>query len=347
MRRIVAVASVLLIAVAGGYALYWHSAARTLAGGIARWVEEQRAAGYTVSLDEPEIGGFPFRLEARIGAPQMAAPPGGLPWRWRGPTLLLQAPPWAPLDFQAEAPGRHEIEWPDGGTARRYLVEVAAAKGSGRVGLDGRLAEASIALTGVSALEFDKEDAVLIRGVDASIVPGEAASHTEPSLGFLVALAGLTLPPDIDSPLGREVEKLEVEGAVMGPLSWNGDGGALEDTLARWRDDGGTLEVSRIIVRWGELELSGNGTFALDAALQPIGAMTATAVGHDAVIDALVAGGAVTARDGSLAKVVLSVLAQPSPVDGRPELTVPLQLQDGHLWAGPARLAPLPRIEWP
>ena len=67
--------------------------------------------------------------------------------------------------------------------------------------------------------------------------------------------------------------------------------------------------------------------------------MSTTIVGHDAVIVARV--------DGSLAKILLSVLARPSPVDGQPELTVPLTLQDGHLWIGPAKLVPLPRIEWP
>lgn len=348
MRRIFLVAIVLLVAAVAGYAVYWHSASRTLAEGIDGWAAAQRSAGYTVAYAEPEISGFPFRLEARIDTPQIAAPPGELPWRWRGPSLLLHARPWAPLDFETEAPGRHEIDVNDGGTPRHYLIDAATAKGSGGFGIDGRLARATVALTDVTAVEVGGEDeAVRFRRIDARIMPGEAAEHTQPSLGFLVSLAGVILPSDAQSPLGGDIERLEIEGAIMGNLPEIEPGRELRDALERWRDDGGTLELGRAVVYWGALELTGDGTFALDAALQPIGAMSTTIVGHDAVIDTLVADGAVNPRDGSLAKVVLAVLARPSPVDGRPELTVPLTLQDGHLWIGPAKLARLPRIEWP
>lgn len=349
MRRVILVAVLLLIAAAAGYAVYWQSAARTLENGIADWAEQQRRAGYEVSYAAPEIGGFPLHLEARIDEPEIAAPPGELAWRWRGPALRLHARPWAPLDFETEAPGRHEIELEDGGDAPRvYLIDAETATGSGSFGIDGRLTRAVVALTGVTAAEAGREgDSLRIGSVAARIVPGRAEQHTEPSLAFLLALGGLALPPSAESPLGRDIEKLEIEGAVMGALPEVEDEAALRAALARWRDDGGTLELDRVVAYWGALELTGDGTFALDGALQPIGAMSATIVGHDAVIDALVANGAVDPRDGSLAKVVLSVLSKPSPVDGRPELTVPLSLQDGHLWIGPAKLAPLPRIEWP
>src|SRR5690606_38258286 len=131
-----------------------------------------------------------------------------------------------------------------------------------------------------------------------------------------------------------EVETLAVVGAVMGRIDAAAsapddasqeapDDARLRDALARWRDDGGTLDLASAVVRWGELHLSGSGTFALDAALQPIGAMSTTISGHDAVIDALVAQGVVTPRDGGLAKILLAVLSRPSPVDGAPELTAP------------------------
>jgi len=350
MRRVLAVAVLLLVAAAAGYAVYWQSAARTLERGIADWAEQQRRAGYEISYRAPEIGGFPLHLEARIEAPEIAAPPGELAWRWRGPALYLHARPWAPLDFETEAPGRHEIELDEGGggAPHVYLIDAETAKGSGSFGIDGRLAQALVALTGVTAAEAGREsEPIRIASATVRISPGRAEEHTEPSLAFLLALGGLTLPPSAESPLGRDVGKLEIEGAVMGALPEFEDEAELRDALARWRDDGGTLELDRVVADWGALELTGDGTFALDGALQPIGAMSAMIVGHDAVIDALVANGAVDPRDGSLAKVVLSVLSKPSPVDGRPELTVPLSLQDGHLWIGPAKLAPLPHIEWP
>jgi len=346
MRRAVIFAVLVLVAVVAGYAAYWHAAANTLADGIARWTEERRAEGYEIAYGAPDIGGFPFRLEARLEAPAIAAPPGPRGWRWQGPALLLHARPWAPLDAEAAAPGRHDVEIGSGETARRFVLDAATATGLASFGTDGRLNAATITLGDLLATEDGWEDRTLLaEAAELHVEPGAGdADHTQPSLGFRVALAGIVLPPDQANPLGRDVQKLEADGAVMGRIP-DGDA-ALRDALAIWRDDGGTLELSRVVAWWGKLEMSGSATFALDAALQPIGAMSATIAGHEATIDALVAAGTVSPRDGSLAKILLAVLSKPSPVDGQPELTAPLTLQDGYLWVGPARLIRLPVIAW-
>jgi hypothetical protein len=351
MRRAVIFAALVLVAIVAGYAAYWHAAANTLAEGIERWAAERRAEGYEIAYGTPEIGGFPFRLEARLDAPAIAARPGSRTWRWQGPTLLLHARPWAPLDAEASSPGQHDIEIGRGEGARRYVIDATTATGAASFGTDGRLIEATIALGDLLATEDGWEDRTLLaEAAELHVAPGAAnADHTQPSLEFRIALAGVVLPPDAATPLGREVEKLEVDGAVMGRIPGHapGDDARLRDALAIWRDDGGTLELTRIVGYWGPLDLTGSATFALDAALQPIGAMSATIAGHEATIDALVAAGTVTPRDGSLAKILLAVLSKPSPVDGQPELTAPLTLQDGYLWVGPARLLRLPVIVWP
>lgn len=350
MRRVVIFAVLVVVAVVAGYAVYWQAAANTLAEGIERWAEQRRAEGYEIAYGAPEIGGFPFRLEARLEAPVITAPPGPRSWRWQGPPLLLHARPWAPLDAEASAPGRHDVEIGSGEAARRFVVDAATATGLASFGTDGRLAEATITLADLLATEDGWEDRTLLaEAAELHVEPGAAdADHTEPSLGFRIALAGVVLPPDAANPLGREVQKLEADGAVMGRIPGDvpGGGDTLRDALSLWRDDGGTLELTRIVAWWGKLELTGSATFALDAALQPIGAMSATIAGHEATIDALVAAGTVSPRDGSLAKILLAVLSKPSPVDGAPELTAPLTLQDGWLWVGPARLIRLPVIAW-
>lgn len=345
MRRALIALAVLLVLAAGAYVVYWQAAARTLADGIENWAAEQRRAGYAVSYEPPEIGGFPLRLEARIGAPEIAGRAGALPWHWRGPTLLLQARPWAPLDATVSVPGQHDITI-GGAEARRYVVEAEQATGHGHFSLSGAVSELGLELGALVAAEegvperrLSAENSVLV------LRPGPAGDHSQPSLEFQLSLAGVVLPAEADTPLGRELEKLELDGAVLGRIPETA--ATLEEALARWRDDGGTLELRRLVTHWGPLELTGDGTFALDGALQPIGAMSATVAGHDATMDAFVAAGMVSPRDGSIAKILLAALSRPSPVDGRPEVTAPVTLQDGYLWVGPAKLAPLPRVEWP
>jgi hypothetical protein len=370
MRRALLLAAVALAAIVGAYAIYWHVAAATLAEGIERWAAERRAEGYEIAYGAPEIGGFPFRLEARlespvIGSPVPAPETGGQRWRWAGLRLTLHARPWTPLDAEASAPGRHDVEIWTGAAPRRFVLDATEAVGQASFGTDGKVSAASARFADLLIAEADSEDRNLVaetasialqRGAAAE-TGAEGGDHTQPSLGFQLALGGLVLPPDAETPLGREVETLTIAGAVLGRLDAPPDAaggttgdlsdGRLRDALARWRDDGGTLDLASVVAHWGKLHLSGSGTFALDAALQPIGAMSTTISGHDAVIDALVAEGVVTARDGGLAKILLAVLSRPSPVDGTPELTAPLTLQDGHLWAGPAKLLRLPVIDWP
>lgn len=366
MRRILPLVALVLAALFGGYALYWYIAAGTLADGIERWAAERRAEGYEIAYDAPAIGGFPFRLEARLENPVIGSPSpetGGQRWRWAGPRLTLHARPWTPLDAEASAPGRHDVDIWSGDAPRHFVLDATEAVGQASFGTDGKVNAASARFADLLIAEADSEDRSLVAGT-ASIAlqrgAAEGGDHTKPSLGFQLALGGLVLPPDADTPLGREVETLEIAGAVLGRI--DAPGGApgdapreapeapdarLRDALARWRDDGGTLDLASVIAHWGELHLTGSGTFALDGALQPIGAMSTTISGHDAVIDALVAEGVVTARDGGLAKILLAVLSRPSPVDGTPELTAPLTFQDGYLWAGPAKLVRLPVIDWP
>lgn len=346
MRRALIVAAVLLLLAVAGYGLYWLAAARTLADGIESWAAQQRQAGYHVSYEAPEIGGFPFDLEARVGAPEIAAPPGAFPWRWRGPALLLHARPWTPLDAEASIPGQHDIEIGQGEDLRHYVLDAHQATGGASVALDGKLSEITASLRDVLVTELGRDDRTLLaESAEIAVQPRDARDHTEPSLDFRLALAGIVLPANTETPLGRNVERLEIDGAVLGRLAY--DGGTLQEALARWRDDGGTLELERVAAHAGPLGLTGSATVALDAALQPVGAMSATISGHAATLDALVAAGAVSPRDGSIAKLLLAALSSPSPVDGEPEITAPLTLQDGYLWVGPARLAPLPRIRWP
>lgn len=365
MRRILLFVSVALAAILGAYAIYWHIAAGTLADGIGRWAAERRAEGYEIAYGEPVIAGFPFRLEAQIEAPVIGSPPPAAgattpQWRWAGPRLTLHARPWTPLDAEASAPGRHDLEIWSGAEPRRYVLDATEAVGQASVGADGRVTVASARFADLLIAEDGHDDRnLLAETASIAVEPGtvEGGDHSKPSLGFRLALAGLVLPPDAETPLGRDVARLELDGALLGriepPRDAAGDvpssaaPASLRQALALWRDDGGTLELARVVTDWGPLGLSGSGTFALDAALQPIGAMSTTITGHDAVIDALVAAGVVGPRDGGLAKILLGVLAKPSPVDGTPELTVPLTLQDGYLWAGPAKLVPLPTIMWP
>jgi hypothetical protein len=134
-------------------------------------------------------------------------------------------------------------------------------------------------------------------------------------------------------PFGPTIGRIEVEAQLKGVL----DGPSPVEAAAAWRDAGGTLEIRRFVLVWGDLEVETAGTLALDQEMRPIGALTARIRGQEAVIDLAVDEGQMAPGAGTMAKAALGALAASSGG----VLAVPVRLQDGALYLGPARVARL------
>ncbi|MBT7760018.1 MAG: DUF2125 domain-containing protein, partial [Rhodospirillaceae bacterium] len=119
----------------------------------------------------------------------------------------------------------------------------------------------------------------------------------------------------------------------------------LSAALGDWRDSGGTLDIKRLHLDWGGMKFDGDGTLALDADLQPVGAMKARIKGYRELVDGLVRARQIRERDADMAKFVLNMVARATP-GGENTVTVPVTIQDRRLFIGPASLMNLPRIDW-
>jgi len=138
--------------------------------------------------------------------------------------------------------------------------------------------------------------------------------------------------------LGREIARLE---AVAELALWSSG-----DSLARWRDRGGTVEVSRLALSWGPLALEGDGTLALDSAMRPLAAFSARLAGGPETVERLAAAGLIAPMDALGAKIALAAMTIVPAEGGAPYAQVPVTLQDGYLYLGPARLLALPGMAW-
>jgi hypothetical protein len=165
-------------------------------------------------------------------------------------------------------------------------------------------------------------------------------SHRDLGLAAAIQLFHLTLPKPV-KPLGNVIEDFALDVHILGGLP----AGDWRQALAAWRDAGGTVEVSRATLQWGALMLETNGTLALDGAMQPMAAMTASIINHDALIDAAAAAGVLPAKNTDLVKLVLDLIARRG-ADGRMRLTAPVTVQNGKLAIGNAKIGKVPRIEW-
>ena len=89
-----AIASLLVLLLAGGYTVFWFQAGKAVIVGIEDWTTQRRAEGWFVVYDSLSVGGFPFLFRARLDNPVIGKP-GTQTWSWRGDSLDVAAAPWA------------------------------------------------------------------------------------------------------------------------------------------------------------------------------------------------------------------------------------------------------------
>src|SRR5258708_10192542 len=339
MRRKLLILLALAVA-AACYAVYWSSLAELVRRGILDWSAARRAEGFTVGWDYYEVSGFPLALRVTIAQPifgQSGVEPG---YSARGPRLVAEARPWTLDEWRLIAAEGARLDIAPGPARPAVTVEAAALAGvPGRhvesaaarnPGTDVTLPADRITITGQGQF-------AIVHAAAQSVVPAHAvAGHLDTWLSASLQLAGVTLPAAVP-PLGDTIDHLAAAFAVKGSIA----SGPRRQALAAWRDDGGTLEIEAFDLGWGDLALAAKGTLALDASLQPVGALAATIRGYNEIIEALVASGGLRAGAAALAKLALGLLAKQRP-DGTYEIAAPLTLQNGHAYLGPARLARLP-----
>jgi hypothetical protein len=334
MRRLTLPLAVVALAVVAAYSAYWIYVARQLRAGLEPWAAARRSEGYALHWDKTWVGGFPvaFRLHfenVAIGAPRPLLYDAG------APTLELSAAPWNLHRWRVTAAKGGHVAAPGAGVAL-YAHAIG-----GTVTLDAptgtEIALTAHDVTGRGLAEgFRVADATA-----AATLPAKAPeSHLDDALSLSLRLAQATLPRTV-RPFGTTIDSLSLAATLKGALP----AGALRPALAAWRDDGGTVELKSASLNWGALMVDASGTLALDGDLQPIGSLTATIAGQDAVIDAAVAAGGLRAQDAGIAKTILGLMAKTGP-DGRKRLTLPVSVQNDRLYLGPAQIASLPRIAW-
>lgn len=332
-RRLVLSLTTIVALALAAYAGYWYRTARELAAGLEPWAEAQRAQGDRLHWDRVEIGGFPAEFRFRFANATFAGT--------------------RPLSFAAEAPEIEVEARPWNLRQWRFAMPSARLDDSvGTAGCDLNHVEGEVSLAHGAAISVALAAHDIVgRGLAAgwrmasarlhyALPAAPPAGHSDTALSFSLELEQTTLPV-FPAALGNTLGEIVLAGEIKGRLP----PGPLAPALESWRDDGGTVELHDLRLAWGGLTIAASGTLALDNDLQPIGALSTEITGQDHVVDIAVATGGIKPRDATIAKTVLGLLAKPSP-DGEKAISLPLSLQDGRLYLGPATLARLPRIDW-
>lgn len=322
---------------AAGWTVAWQVVSLRVEATLQAWIEQRRALGDRIEHGPLALGGYPFTVTVTMKQVHWT--------REHGPTLLTAAAPelvatarvWSPLSLSVR---------PTAG------ARASAAGSWGSLTGDAELAEAIVTLgrrapehidlrlrnldlTGAGGARLARIDAL-----DAAIDPdperdpNAAAGAVPTTLAVTAHAAGVR-------PAGAE--QLPFDGpavvVVRAALRGSMDPTAGLPGLAMWRDAGGVIDVHRLSVSWSPVDLVGDGTFALDAALRPEGAGVAEIQGVAETLDRMVAQGRMKPGQAALLKLAAIAASQPAENGSGQRLRAPVTVQDGTLRVGQIAIA--------
>jgi hypothetical protein len=329
-----------IVIAAAGYTGYWFVAAGEIEDRIEDWTQEQRERGLEIESAATEVAGFPLRFEVALSEPRIHDAQNG--WSWAASEFRAQMRPWNYDEVVVIPDRQHAMRILDKGLWRD--IEWRIDDGELVVRLDSTrgVSDFVLDLSGIEVNGLWSNGPARIETLHATgLAPDDDGSSGE-ALQAALSMRNVHLPDGLGEELGENLAFLDIDASLVGPIR---TGDETAETIAAWRDAGGTLELSNFRVRWGPLGIETNGTIALDGDMRPIGALTADIIGYGNVIDALIMSNMIPLGDAFLAKVAFNMLAE-KPEDGGPPVlrAVPVTAQDGTIFVGPVKVAELPPL---
>lgn len=327
-RRISLLVTLAVLTLAAIWTLAWQIMANRIETRVEAWAEARRAEGLSAEHGGIAVGGFPLHWRVSVARPTLAGA-GATGWIWHGDGVEAALAPFAMREVAIRFSGDHIFSAGSGSVGGGWRLR--ADQPDGRVILrpDGRLDRLELNFAGVTLTRLPDAAPVRVDRLTAMAVvpPSAGGDHRTESFTLTLNLDNVgPLQPPIPA-LGATAEAVRLDLVFKGRLP----SGRLATALPAWRDDGGTLEINRLAVRWGPIDADGNGTLALDEQNRLLGAFTARWRGYEETIDALQATGQIPPWPAAGAKVALNALAR-QQANGAKQVEIPLTAQNGRLY---------------
>jgi len=335
-----AVVLALLGGLAGGYSWYWYQLADGIQDGLKVWLGKRRAEGFQAEAGPIGTSGFPFDIELTVGVAVLGrgTPNQARSWHWQGRQLQARLSPFEPWRIHLATRAAQNMTFTESpGKPKKLRVQADDARGVIEIGPDGRLARI---LT-----EFE------IIGLSGNALPGPvAAQHltmesrlrgADANYAIDVSLQAdaVQLPANTDPVLGDAVDVARLDATLSGPppRSW------ADPAIRAWRDDGGTIDVTRARIKWGPLDATSVGTIALDQEMRPLISATAGLKDYDKTIKAYKKAAFITPLNAAALTIALNMLRR----DAEGRIKIAVTGQNGRLKVGPVNVARLRPLRFP
>ncbi|MEN8236574.1 MAG: DUF2125 domain-containing protein [Pseudomonadota bacterium] len=334
-RRLLFLLTLLLLA--GGYTVGWFHLGSQLEDRVEKLIRDWQQRGWNVEYKDMQLAGFPFTLKIVLESPELAYK--GIIKTWVEGDMRFGAALWRPTQIKSWAAGRHHI------TLSLLEDEIIFAQGEGFAASFFTMEQGTFQFS-YEQLELSKEQGVFAKlgGLDVQAQYHEQEDVHDDLMNVQISLQDLTLPVLSEFPFGDNLQKLQLQTSLSGEIA----GDTLHDRINSWYESDGTLEVAKLQLQWGPLEITAEGTTTVDEHLQPMGAFSAHVGGLDKTLAAFVKAGWLDEKVSRLVRLGLGFLTE--SLQGEAEASaryqLPLTVQSGRLFIGPVSVAKVPKVNW-
>jgi hypothetical protein len=343
----------LVLVLALGWSGFWFYASTRAQAELAAWNRREAAAGRELSCASQDFGGFPFRFELRCAAPQLALTKAHVSLKAQDMHAAVQV--YQPTLAIAEFTGPLAVA-DDHGQA--VAVDWTLAQMSVHAQLSGPPERVSVVLDQPKVTRSANQE-TLARATHAEIhLRGAPRLPSDPPAFDIALDLTQALLPAVP-----RVPNAPIDATIAGTLR------GLDDLSARpWRQvlrdlqaANGRLDVTQARIRQGNVLMVGSGTLHLTARGALDGQMQLTVAGIEDLMTALGLDKAVgqasqnalnrvapgldlngllgSHGNAALAAMGATMLGQPTQLEGRQAVTLPLRFADGVVFLGPLKVA--------
>jgi hypothetical protein len=348
----------------------WHYAASIADAALAGWVEREAAAGRVYACASQTIDGFPLGIAAHCVSPAAEIKKSQPPFTVQAQNVTFSAEIYHPTLLTGEVSG--PLTLAETGKPPAFLANWSRA----RMRVQGRppypeavdfiLDRPRLDRTGESGgILFTAEHADL----RSRVVSGSPSNN--PVIETVLHLAAATAPtlhPLVADPIDAEVDVVLKGFKDLSPKRW-------AERFREMQTAGGSLEVKFLRFARSDAIVVGEGSLTVNAHGKLDGLIRVAIVGIDRIIpllgidrmvgrsidrlagsegaaqglsalDRLVPGLGNALRDTANASLAdnLKKMGQPTEVDKKPAIVLPLRFADGSVYLGMVRLGELPPL---
>lgn len=328
-----------LILVIGGYVYWWHHVADKLVEIADRWREQRISEGYEISHEPLVTSGFPYRVRVTAEMLSVANPSHKQTPSINVPTFWAVVEPWRinHVIFGVEGAGR--ADWLEKGLQRGLDFTAASALGSATFNIDGRMRTVAIDIKELEAAPSWRPpvtaERLQLHGRPKRPESSDEKASTERMEGQQIAVRAdnMVIEGMDDFPLGKRITDFSLSSILYGKVQRL----PAADTLTKWRDEGGFVDIETLNIDWGHGAITGNGALTLDDRMRPLGELKTRISGYEKILAALTETRQIDANAARTIGFGLGLLAREED-DGKRYISLPLSARDGGVYLGPVYL---------